>query len=864
MSKIKEILCLHHSHLDVGYTHPQSMLLELQCDYIEQAIDLCLATEGWPEESRFRWTCEANYPVMKWMESAQPKRLEVFRRLVREGRISVTAMPMHTTPGCTTQQLVQYFQQLQRIRELTGSSIRTAINHDVNGQPWTMAALLLDSNVEFYLTGINIHFGGIPFPRPYVFCWDTQDGRSLPVMLGEHYSLFSQFMFTNEGSVARMHEGVQEYVSRIEETGWQEDYVYLTATNPPLYDNNCPDFLLADLIRRYNEEGHEQKIRFVTPEMLYERICKKGLDRLPHHSGDWTDYWNFGSASTPAELRVNRLAKNNLAAADFLNVMYPETRTDRTASLINKAYECATLFDEHTWGSSESVVQPDQEDTRVQLNHKREAAYTAADLSAYLLGRGMEEAAGNPYQAEGVEGLLIVNPTPFEVHQEIYVPSDMLRPGRTLAALRMKEYLPYVKKQQDKSRVGIVDMKPFSAKRIPFRVLQEQTETDAALRISENKIETPFYRVEVELSSGRILEIFDKVLGKNIIDMNSSRGFFEMVEESVDPSFGGPLRHAFFGRDVEKGNKNISQWNHDWKAVRQSAEKSGEIRIEKEGSCAVLYRYYRSRNVERLEQRISFSALHPRIGLELSMEKKGCIDPDGIYFTFPLSLEKGWECCYDTADTMVKLDEEQLGNVCRDYLTVDRSISLYDSCWGCTLACPDAPMVQVGDFQFGKENHQILRHENPLLLAWPMNNYWETNFAASQEGALSFYYEFSTFGEFDALKAHEAGVLAASPLMAGAAVECREEAERIFLRCEGRNVIPLFIRPQCRKAGMLAAVKNYAAEENSCRLSFPGRQITFAAVTDIQGNVRKQLEISGEGVDISLPAYGIVFVGLGM
>ena len=83
-----------HSHLDVGYTHPQPLLLELQSEYIDQAIDICLRTADYPEESRFCWTIEANYVLKRWMETAEPERISLLKELIREKRICVTAFPI--------------------------------------------------------------------------------------------------------------------------------------------------------------------------------------------------------------------------------------------------------------------------------------------------------------------------------------------------------------------------------------------------------------------------------------------------------------------------------------------------------------------------------------------------------------------------------------------------------------------------------------------------------------------------------------------------------------------------------------------------------------------------------------------------
>ena len=68
--RIAEILVLHHSHLDIGYTHSQPILWELQREYIDLALDFLDETADWPAISLPRWTCEVTAPVEKWLATA--------------------------------------------------------------------------------------------------------------------------------------------------------------------------------------------------------------------------------------------------------------------------------------------------------------------------------------------------------------------------------------------------------------------------------------------------------------------------------------------------------------------------------------------------------------------------------------------------------------------------------------------------------------------------------------------------------------------------------------------------------------------------------------------------------------------------
>ncbi|OZB95404.1 hypothetical protein [Paenibacillus sp. XY044] len=852
MAKIKEILCLHHSHLDIGYTHPQPLLLELQKDYIDEAIKLCLQSENEPEDSKFRWTCEATYPVMQWLETAAPDQISDFRRLLQNGQLSIAALPMHTTPLVHADQLARMLQPVRELRERFDISIKTAMNHDVNGQPWPLSQVLLDAGIEFYITGINVHFGGIPLPRPAVFNWRTPDNRQLLTFLGEHYSLFSQFFHTNQDDTELMAQGIKEYIDRLEGEGYPYDFVYLTATNPPQYDNNCPDPNLLSLIRRYNAEGHDPKVIFATPEMLLDRVRQMPKEQIQTHSGDWTDYWNFGAGSSAKETKIVRRTKQSLKKADFLEAIQGAPNLHYT-KVKNEALEHSLLYDEHTWGSWGSVSIPDHPLSISMQLHKRGMAYRSADLSAYVYAKQMEGIAGNPEQSSQPGGVMLVNTSSETQYVDVKVPEYYLGSGRHLAASRVMDFLPYTQEEQSYKSYGTVEMAPFSWKKIPFAQLEARLAASSnRILVTEGMIETPFYRMTYNPASGRIVQLFDKIHHWPMIDEKSPWTLFEFVQETVDGRFHHEHRSTLFPRDVDKGNRSISVWNHEWKSKRVGANRLQAYSVEQTMDSVTFVMQLEAPGVSRLEQRITFSAIHHRIQLSASMNKSDIRTPESIYFAFPLRMDAGWRSYYDTAGLPVELDREQLGTVCRDWVTVDQTVSIYDRQKGVTLACPDAPLVQIGDFHFGKESKQINRQENPLLLAWAMNNYWDTNFWASQPGDVLFRYELSPFEQFDPVEAYRAGIAAANPIAINAAVMCDREEEGQWFGQSSGTVVLQYMKPALDGNGFIMTLRNVGSDPSEYILTVMNQEVEAARLVNPLEEVVHPIPCSGNDVHIGL------------
>lgn len=843
MSNIKEILVYHHSHLDVGYTHPQPVLWELQKTYIDQAIGLCEETSGNAPEDRFYWTCEATSPVLRWLEQADEEEVARFDKLVRNGQICLTATYMHSTPLCSAEEIARSLYPVKALRDRFGAPIRTAINHDINGQPWMFGQLLIDAGIELYTTGVNTHFGGIPMPRPQAFRWEAQDKRNLLAFHGEHYSLFTQFGELWENDMDKMQAGLRRYMDHLEKQNYGYDFIYLSATNIPMFDNTPPDRELLGMIRRWNELKLGPTIRMVTPEMLLDRLKGLPSEQVPTYAGDWTDFWNFGAQSSADETRLSRRTKTSLQSAEFL-AAFRGPLSKKEAKAYEEAWDQVQLYDEHTWGANISITQPDSQYTKVLWGHKAHYAFLANSLSGYLLNRELETFSGNPLQSGEPEGALLVNPSGFAQSIDIRTGQDWFHGGRHTSAARFHQHKNNENTDWTLPSRGTVELKPFSYKFVPLEETKA-TVSEAEVIIEDGKIETAFYKLTYDADTGRLLGLVDKKTGWQMLDTSSRWTLFQYVRETVDPLRQRNHRESLFHRDVDSCNYSISCWKREWKADRRGAEKLVSLTAERHDSGATLVLVWHAPGVERLEQRITLFRDKPGIEMIAVLDKTDDKAPESIYFAIPLKLSVGWEAVFDSADALVRLDKDQLPGVSRDWVTVDRAVSVFDGSHGVTLACPDAPLVQIGDFNFGKESKEISRQENPLLLAWPLNNYWDTNFKASQPGRVTLKYVLHPFGNFEPSQMIARGAEASLPVQLFPAIHCKAEKEGTLLQVSGEGVVASYVKPAVDGEGLIVRLHNPTAAASAFSVGLPGIALQSANLANLLEEAKEPLDVSG-------------------
>jgi hypothetical protein len=815
----KEVLILHHSHVDVGYTHPQSMYWELQEDYLSAALDMLDRTDDWPDDlSRPRWTAEVTAPVMRWLQSATTDDVARLKRHVQSGRFGISGFEYNTTPLSSAEGLARQIYHVRTLREQLGADIRVVHQHDVTGIPWTAVDLLLDSRIELLVMGINLHLSGTPKPRPAVYRWQGPSGRELLVLNGEHYSMFDQWCDTNTRNLDTIQAGLNRYLRHVKSLNYPYDFVYLSATHAPLmYDNSPPNQDLPDLVRRWNEAGRRPRLRLATPNEVLARVRQIPPEQIPVVRGDWTDFWNFGCGSSAAETTLCRRMSANAAAVELFRTW--NRRDPRFDRELVRLWDDIHLYNEHTWGAAGSL-DADQPNTVMQWQLKAQPAYDGQPLSDFLLRKELHVLAGNPWQSWNAAGVLVVNPT--GLRQTYFVPSAWRGDGKQIESAYMARARERTARPVD-NLLGPIELEPFSWQVIPWADLKPAPDA-ASVQTGGDFIETDYYRLTFDPAAGKVTGLLDRKRSREIVPADAPWSFFQLVHERPSNN----ERSEFHVRSVEGERYGLTGWKPAWQATRTSYSGTPTCAIEKRGRSATLVIRGQAAGLTGLEQRITLHADSPLIDLSARMLKQDVRTPEAVYFAFPIAVAAGWQAHFDTAGIPTELDAEQLAGSCRDWVTVDTFASIHQADFGVTLYCPDAPLVQIGDFHFGQKQDTIPRPANPVLLAWPLNNYWETNFRATQPGVVEFRYTLASHGAFDPVAAVLEGQQSSNPPVTHLVLDDSSPRQGRFLNVQGDGVVVAYVKPADDHAGIIVRVVNLGPQPTTARIALPGRPLTAA------------------------------------
>ena len=113
--------------------------------------------------------------------------------------------------------------------------------------------------------------------------------------------------------------------------------------------------------------------------------------------------------------------------------------------------------------------------------------------------------------------------------------------------------------------------------------------------------------------------------------------------------------------------------------------------------------------------------------------------PEGVYFGFPLNIPDAI-ARIDIPWAVVQVEKDQLEGANRNFYCIQRWVDLSNDDYGVTWVTVDAPMLQFDPIKiadaWGTQWWRTSIDPGAHFYSWVMNNHWETNYKADQEGRL--------------------------------------------------------------------------------------------------------------------------------
>jgi len=789
-----ELYLIHHTHLDIGYTHVQDEVERLQWSHLEEALALGAASDSLPDEAGFVWHPEGAWAIESYLASRPAAKREALLDGIRRGWIHVDGLYANLLTGLATgEALFRTLQPARRITEEAGVPLRSAMFSDIPGMSWGVVPTLAQAGVRYLSLGPNRgHRIGsfLDAWADHPFWWESPSGqeRVLTWVHGGGYSIFHTGLGYEHLEKRLDEELILAYADTLAARGWPHGIAGVRYNIGS--DNGPPDSTLSATVAAWNE-------RHVTPRMvissvteLFEALEARAGDDLPVVRGDLTGYWEDGAASSARETAMARRSAESLVQTEALAAM---TGVRLSADELDAAWREVLLFLEHTWGSWNSVSEPEADFTIAQWERKKEFAESAVTQSGRLRHRALGAAPADEAGGALPAAFDVLNSTQWERSDVVVLTAEesalitgVLDPdGAEVGSQRLADgSLAF--------RTAVIP--PWSGLRYRVRAGREPA-ADAGVQAGSPDR-------KAALDNG-------------------------LVRVALDPRTGGiaSLQSLATGRELVPAGEVMDEYlyvpGRDPAAV--VAGGSASVRLADSGPLvwtAVVTRQAPGTE-DGLETRVRLFAGSDRVEITHRFDKTMTYDPEAVLLRLPVAIESG-ETVVSGPFGAWRAESEQAPGANHNYATLERWADLHDEAGGLQFVSVDVPGIQLGSL--GTDATVAGWREStdpaPVLYSYVMNNYWETNYRAGQNGPHELQYTLRPHSEFDEAMAERFALQVAQPLVTRRAELAAPLPAPPLQVSAGRAVVTL-VRAHGDGPGLLLRLYNPSDEADSVRVARP-------------------------------------------
>lgn len=717
-------------HNDVGYTTVQPDVNELDTRNFDRVLKLLGQYPG------YQYDFEDTHLIENDLNSRTKPWREKFYQYAKQGRVGNSVLYLNLLTGlCSGEELFRATYEAYKLHLLHGTSFDFASLTDVPSSSWFLPTMLNDVGVHYFTEGSNQSRGSIlqhsDLNRNSPFYWEGMNGAKVMMWYARAYFQLSQLIYPGGFSDRPVPNynvldiTLPQFLTRYCRKDYAPDAVMVYGA----YVENViiPQDGDMPLINKWNKNHAYPKLIMATDDDFFNYIAKHFKNELPTYRGGGGAYWEDGAASTAKATELNRHTKQLLpvaqTAASVSSILSPryKYKTEQFSSI----WKNILLYDEHTWGSYRSTSQPDRNAVKEQWQIKQNYAQQANIQTKVMLTRSFSRLShlcwvkGDVVFAFNFQPWQRTNPVEIELNDGQYL-FDLTtdKPVRYEVLSQKEGFHKILFLANNIPAMGYKEYAIRSLHKAPKGICDTEN-------VSGIVAESPWYQLTIDEKTGGIKRLVDRETGEQLVDPHSKYTLNEYLyvsggegtriwrgdNKDVPPTTGLNVDHPTSAKII----KNISSPIGRQIVVETQAENTPAIRIT--------YQLYN--NIKRID-------------IKDEIIKKNILKKEAVYFAFPF-MSKQPQMAYQIQNGWVDPTKDLLPGADLDWFATQNLVQVKDSNYTMVLSTPDAPLITLTDINRGKW-YKELKMTNGHIFSYVMNNYWFTNYKASQGGKFVFNY----------------------------------------------------------------------------------------------------------------------------